>query len=95
MTEREQYAEQLKTAVPKQIRKTFHAIAKTAMQGSSEADDPSLNVFDKMRKAHACVTLIVDDAMRGLRELHEEMVRLVLLIGVSDDKEGADPLSLH
>lgn len=49
---------------------TFNAVAKIAIQASAEfsesADDP--DVISKVEKAHSTVTLIIDDAMRGLGE---------------------------
>jgi hypothetical protein len=63
----------LATQVSAEIRKTFETVAKLAMQGAAEADDDSLNIVEKARKAHTRVTLIIDDAMRGLAEINNTM----------------------
>ena len=76
------------------LRSTFEGIAKLALQGSAEASDDSLNVIEKMRKAHTRVTLIVDDAMRGLAEAHASMFMSGILLGAEDD-EGKEIQSPH
>lgn len=59
--------------VSAEIRSMFEGIAKLALQGASEANDSSLNIMEKARKAHSRVTLIIDDAMRGLAQVNESM----------------------
>ncbi len=44
-----------------------------------------------MRKAYGRVTLIVDDAMRGLSELNERMVWLAIQAGVEVNMRDQDP----
>lgn len=78
--------EQDKKAVLQQIRNTFETIAKTAHRGAAEADDPSLNILEAVSKAYQRVTLIVDDAMRGLRELNDRVVRLAILGNLIQDE---------
>jgi hypothetical protein len=68
------HARQLRGDVTNQLRSTFETVAKLALQGSAEAGDESLNPIEKMRKAHSRITLIIDDAMRGLANAHESML---------------------
>lgn len=86
-----QYAERLDERVVSELRKTFEAIAKLALQGSAEAADPSMNIIDKARKAHTRITLIIDDAMRGLAEVNEAMFAGAMMMGVSASESDADP----
>jgi hypothetical protein len=82
------------------LKKTFDLVAKTAMDGSSELQDPTLGPVERMRKAHSRVTLIVEDAMRGLADAHEVMYSEGIRFGVgmgaeyfgsaASDHEGDD-----
>ncbi len=85
----QEYADHLSKKVAEELSGTFDIIAKLAIQGSAEAADASLNVVDKVRKAHSRITLIIDDAMRGLANVTEAMFVSGILIGVSvpDDEE--------
>ena len=74
---------QLPEIVSDELRKMFEGIAKLAIQGAAEANDPSLDIIEKARKAHSRVTLIMDDAMRGLAELNESMFVGGVMAGVS------------
>ena len=89
LTQRE-FVEQLNTRVTEELRNTFEQIAKLALQGSAEANDGSLTVVQKMRKAHARVTLIIDDAMTGLATVSEIMLTSGVVIGAvsSPSAEG-------
>jgi len=54
-----------------QLSKTFDAIAKTAIRASaefSEVPEGEAEILPTIQKAHSLVTLIIDDAMRGLGE---------------------------
>jgi hypothetical protein len=85
-----EYAEALVSNVSDELRDMFEGIAKLALQGASEANDPALDVIDKARKAHSRVTLIVDDAMRGLAKVNETMfVGMAFVAGSSDDDSTA------
>ncbi|HWQ55744.1 MAG TPA: hypothetical protein VN442_18805 [Bryobacteraceae bacterium] len=75
-------AEYLPEIVSAELRKTFEGIAKLALQGAAEADDPAVNIIDKARKAHARVTLIIEDAMRGLAQVNESMFVGGIIAGV-------------
>jgi hypothetical protein len=68
----------------------FEGIAKLALQGASEANDPALDIMDKARKAHSRVTLIVDDAMRGLAKVNETMFVGMAFVSAetADDSEA-------
>ena len=77
------------------LRRTFEGIAKLALQGSAEVSDDSLNVVEKMRKAHTRVTLIVDDAMRGLAEAHESMFVSGIILGATPEEDGEEKSSPH
>jgi hypothetical protein len=48
------------------LTKMFEGMAKLCLQGAAEANDSTLNIIEKARTAHSRVTLIIDDAMRGL-----------------------------
>jgi hypothetical protein len=52
------------------LRTTFDEIAKTAMRASSEfsSDVENRSVRERLINAHAVITLIIDNAMRGLGE---------------------------
>ena len=86
-----EYADGLVANVSDELRDMFEGIAKLALQGASEASDPALNVMDKARKAHSRVTLIVDDAMRGLAKVNETMfVGMAFVAASSDDDSAVD-----
>ena len=86
-----QLGENLAGRVEVELRKRFEVIAKLALQGSAEAQDPSLNVLEKMRKAHSRITLIIDDAMRGLAEVSEALFAGAMIIGVSTSESSDHP----
>jgi len=52
------------------------------LQGASEAQDPSLTPVQKMRMAHSRITLIIDDAMRGLADAHDIMFERGISLGL-------------
>jgi hypothetical protein len=83
----------LVTQVRAEIRKTFETVAKLALQGAAEADDDSLNVIEKARKAHSRVTLIIDDAMRGLAEVNECMFVGGIMVASAVDLDAEEPPS--
>jgi hypothetical protein len=64
--------EQLKQAraseLAANLTKTFDGIAKLAMRASAEFSETATetDIVTKIQKAHSTVTLIMDDAMRGL-----------------------------
>jgi len=66
----------------------FEGMAKLCLQGAAEANDPALNLIDKARKAHSRVTLIIDDAMRGLGEVNQTMFVGGVMLGAGDDDAG-------
>ena len=70
----------------------FDSVAKLAIQGSSEANDENLNVIERARRAHSRVTLIIDEAMRGLGRVNEQMFVGGVLIGGSSDTAHDDQL---
>jgi hypothetical protein len=71
------------------LASTFDAIAKTAMRASAEFSDPEndLGVFPKIQKAHSVVTLLIDDAMRGLNEAITAAMGFALAVGL---EKGSD-----
>jgi hypothetical protein len=79
------------TQVSAEIRKTFENVAKLALQGAAEADDNSLDVMQKARKAHSCVTLIIDDAMRGLAEVNERMFVGGIMVASAANMDEEEP----
>jgi hypothetical protein len=72
-----------------ELRKMFEGIAKLALQGVTEADDPTLNIMEKTRRAHSRVTLVIDDAMRGLTNVNQSMLLRTLMVAnpASDDSK--------
>jgi hypothetical protein len=66
------------------LASTFDAIAKTAMRASAEfadlENDPG--VYAKVQKAHSVVTLLMDDAMRGLNEAINAAMVFALAVGL-------------
>ena len=96
----EESIKRMNEKVSASLKKTFDLVAKTAMDGSSELQDPSLNPIERMRKAHSRVTLIVEDAMRGLADAHEVMYGEGISFGIgmgaeyfgsgANDHEGDD-----
>jgi hypothetical protein len=76
----------LNTKVTHELRKTFEQVAKLALQGSAEAGDDSLNAVEKATKAHSRITLIIDDAMRGLGAVNELMFKVGVMIGADAHK---------
>jgi hypothetical protein len=63
----------LAAIVSADLMKMFEGMAKLCIQGAAEANDPTLNIIEKARKAHSRITLIIDDAMRGLGEVNQSM----------------------
>jgi hypothetical protein len=78
----EESIKRMNEAVSINLKKTFDLVAKTAMDGSSELQDPTLGPIERMRKAHSRVTLIVEDAMRGLADAHEAMYTGGISVGI-------------
>jgi hypothetical protein len=52
------------------LTRTFDGIAKLAMRASAEFSEAKTdtNIVAKIQKAHSTITLIMDDAMRGLND---------------------------
>jgi hypothetical protein len=52
------------------LTRTFDGIAKLAMRASAEFSETQTdtNIVAKIQKAHSTITLIMDDAMRGLND---------------------------
>jgi hypothetical protein len=67
---------------------TFDGIAKIAMRASAEfsdlANDPG--VLQKIQKAHSTVTLIIDDAMRGLNEATTAAVGIAVMATLESEE---------
>jgi hypothetical protein len=82
----------LDSRVAAELARTFDQIAKTAMRTSAEFSDANDqgNVLERIKKAHSAVTLIMDDAMRGLNSAMELAIAYAVVIGVQtrDDDEG-------
>ena len=80
MTEQGQY---LVENVSAELRKMFEGIATLARHGAVEAEDPTLNIMDKARGAHARVALIMNDAMRGLADVNHSMFIGIVMVASS------------
>jgi hypothetical protein len=66
--------------------KTFDGIAKIAMRASSEFSTDAANnmsISERLKDAHAVITLIVDEAMRGLGESTTHGLVLVALAAMN------------
>src|ERR1035437_2752042 len=63
---------------------TFDAIAKVAMRASAEFSELENDngVLPKIQKAHSVVTLLIDDAMRGLNEATFSALTFALATGL-------------
>ena len=51
-------------------------------------EDGTLNAFDKIREAHTRITLLVDDAMRGLAAANDTLIDNMLLLGTDTQLES-------
>ena len=71
------------------LAETFNQVAKLAMQASAEFSDGSndMKVLQKIQKAHRTVTLIMDDAMRGLNEATASALSFAVTSGLSVDED--------
>ncbi len=71
---------------------TFDQIAKTAMQASAEFSNPDskMSVLERSQKAHSAITLIMDDAMRGLSTAVSSAIMFAVMLGAEsvDDEHG-------
>lgn len=81
MAELSDASKNLREKVSLELTKTFDTLAKLALQGSSESQDPSLEPTEKLRKAHSRITLIIDDAMSGLAKAHQAMYASFMALG--------------
>jgi|HubBroStandDraft_4_1064222.scaffolds.fasta_scaffold1298652_1 hypothetical protein len=63
-------ADKINVKLARSLSTTFDGIAKLAMRASAEFSDLESDpgVLQKIEKAHSTVTLIIDDAMRGLSD---------------------------
>jgi hypothetical protein len=68
----------------------FDQVAKIAMRASAEFSDSStdLKVLQKIQKAHSVVTLIIDDAMRGLNKATTLALSFGVMAGLEASEEG-------
>jgi hypothetical protein len=72
-----------------EIKLTFEQIAKTALRSAQECNDTNIQWMEKLRKGHTNITLIVDDAMRGLAKATEAAIYSVA-IAATEDEESND-----
>lgn len=66
--------------------KTFDGIAKMAMHASSDFSTDAANktsISERLKDAHAVITLIIDEAMRGLGESTTNGLVLVTLAAMN------------
>jgi hypothetical protein len=73
----------------KNLVETFDGIAKLAMRASAEFADTSndQNVLQKVQKAHSAITLIIDDAMRGLGEATQTLMAYATVSVLASEEE--------
>jgi|SRR5579862_1436442 len=66
------------------LAQTFNVVAKIAMRASAEFSEGGSNmkVLQKIQKAHSVVTLIMDDAMRGLNEATTSALSFCVMAGL-------------
>jgi hypothetical protein len=73
----------------KNLIATFDEIAKLAIRASAEFSESQddQDILQKVRKAHSTVTLIIDDAMRGLGEATQTVAGFVTLSVLASEEE--------
>ncbi|MGD1094375.1 MAG: hypothetical protein ABSB35_20595 [Bryobacteraceae bacterium] len=71
------------------LAQTFNDIAKIAMQASAEFSDDTNNmkVLQKIQKAHSVVTLIMDDANRGLNKATTSALSFGVMSGLAASED--------
>ena len=85
----------LDSMLTSELVNTFDQLAKLYMRASAEFSDTSnvMPVLPRIQKAHAFVTLIVDDAMHGLADATTHAVGYGLMTGIEAgskvDDEGS------
>ena len=75
------------------LSSTFDEIAKIALRASSEfsTDVENRSVRERLINAHAVVTLIIDDAMRGLGEATTAAMVFATITTLKDSEEPEEP----
>jgi hypothetical protein len=70
-----------------ELAKAFDSIAKVAMQASALSSDPNVLMIEKVRNAHSSLSLIVDDAMRGMNRATDWAIGNAVLVGAKGQHE--------
>ena len=96
MPEESYLGEQKKTVdsmLTTELVNTFDQLAKIAMRASAEFSElgNSMPVLPRIQKAHALITLIVDDAMRGLNKATTHAVSYGLMTGLKSGEDDEYP----
>ena len=80
-------ASDLSNRVSDELTKTFESIAKIAMQAAARSSDPKIAMIEKVRRAHSDLTLIVDEAMRGMNKATEWAIGQAIFEGAKSQHE--------
>ncbi|HEV1288004.1 MAG TPA: hypothetical protein VNU44_21950 [Bryobacteraceae bacterium] len=74
------------------LAQTFDTVAKIAMRASAEFSEGASNmkVLQKIQKAHSVVTLIMDDAMRGLNEATSSALAFGVMTGLEAGEDKGE-----
>ncbi len=73
------------------LAQTFNDVAKIAMKASAESSDDTndMKVLQKIQKAHSIITLIMDDAMRGLNKATTSALSFGVMSGLAASDESS------
>jgi len=76
--------DELDSKIATELAAVFDQIAKTAMRTAAEFSDPHNHaaVLQRIQKAHSAITLIMDDAMRGLNTAMLSAMAYAVITGV-------------
>ena len=74
------------------LAQTFDEIAKIAMRASADfsTEVPTKSVMERLQNAHSVVTLIIDEAMRGLGTATKLGMGVAVVTTLKDHEEPED-----
>ncbi len=75
------------------LTQTFDEIAKIAMRASADfsTEVPTESVMERLQNAHSVITLIIDEAMRGLGAATRLAMGVAVITTLRGHEESEDP----
>ena len=72
--------------ISEELRQAFESVAKIALRASARSGDSTTNPLDRVQEATKDLTLIVEEAMRGIRQSMLWLAAHAVMIGSDRDE---------